>query len=300
MNFLRAFVAFSRPHTIIGTSLSVLGLFVVARAFQDLPLSFNGHFWLTLFACLSANIFIVGLNQLTDVEIDRINKPDLPLASGAFSIATGRLVVGLALLGAIFGALSGGFYLSLTVGISLMLGTLYSLPPIRLKRFHFWAALCIFTIRGLVVNLFLFLNFMPADIPARIPGHVWALVAFMFGLSIVIAWFKDIPDHAGDRQFKIRTLTVILGPNRVFGFGNLLLISCYLGMVVLSLKGLAGINNWILGIGHALPILLIFWRMRRVEPQKPSSITRYYLFVWMLFFFEYLLFPAACYWGNPA
>jgi len=35
---------------------------------------------------LGVNIYVVGINQLTDVEIDRINKPYLPLASGAFLI----------------------------------------------------------------------------------------------------------------------------------------------------------------------------------------------------------------------
>ncbi|MCB0286844.1 MAG: UbiA family prenyltransferase, partial [Calditrichaeota bacterium] len=43
---------------------------------------------LALASCLGANIYIVGLNQITDIDIDRINKPDLPLASGIFSMRT--------------------------------------------------------------------------------------------------------------------------------------------------------------------------------------------------------------------
>ncbi len=43
-------------------------------------------------------MFITGLNQLTDVEIDRINKPYLPLASGAYTLTTGYLIVGLCLV----------------------------------------------------------------------------------------------------------------------------------------------------------------------------------------------------------
>eukprot|EP00903_Cladosiphon_okamuranus_P000467 g465.t1 len=53
---------------------------------------------LTLLSCLGANIYIVGLNQITDVEIDKINKPYLPLASGAFSMRQGYFIVGLSLL----------------------------------------------------------------------------------------------------------------------------------------------------------------------------------------------------------
>ena len=42
---------------------------------------------------LLMNICIVGLNQLYDVEIDRVNKPYLPLASGKLSEQQGRWIV---------------------------------------------------------------------------------------------------------------------------------------------------------------------------------------------------------------
>jgi homogentisate phytyltransferase / homogentisate geranylgeranyltransferase len=42
---------------------------------------------------LLMNICIVGLNQLYDVEIDRVNKPYLPLASGELSEQQGRWLV---------------------------------------------------------------------------------------------------------------------------------------------------------------------------------------------------------------
>jgi UbiA prenyltransferase family len=42
---------------------------------------------------LLMNICIVGLNQLYDVEIDRVNKPYLPLASGELSEQQGRWIV---------------------------------------------------------------------------------------------------------------------------------------------------------------------------------------------------------------
>ncbi len=47
-----------------------------------------------LVPALLMNICIVGLNQLYDVEIDRVNKPYLPLASGELSERQGRWVVG--------------------------------------------------------------------------------------------------------------------------------------------------------------------------------------------------------------
>lgn len=47
-----------------------------------------------LVPALLMNICIVGLNQLYDVEIDRVNKPYLPLASGELSVQQGRWIVG--------------------------------------------------------------------------------------------------------------------------------------------------------------------------------------------------------------
>ncbi len=47
-----------------------------------------------LVPALLMNVCIVGLNQLYDVEIDRVNKPYLPLASGELSEAQGRRIVG--------------------------------------------------------------------------------------------------------------------------------------------------------------------------------------------------------------
>ncbi|MEM6754143.1 MAG: homogentisate phytyltransferase, partial [Cyanobacteria bacterium P01_C01_bin.38] len=89
-NWLYAFWKFSRPHTIYGTSLSVLGLSLVSVALTNNDFPFpNSYFLLSVIgawiACLSGNVYIVGLNQLQDVEIDKINKPHLPVASGEFT-----------------------------------------------------------------------------------------------------------------------------------------------------------------------------------------------------------------------
>ena len=149
---------FSRPHTIIGTSLSVWALYLITLAtnnseFSSLNLEPMLIAWLV---CLCGNVYIVGLNQLTDVEIDRINKPHLPLAAGEFSLAQGGWIIGITGLVAIAVAALSGLWLFTTVAISLLIGTAYSVPPIRLKQFPLLAAFCILTVRGIVVNLGLF------------------------------------------------------------------------------------------------------------------------------------------------
>ncbi|WP_256995667.1 UbiA prenyltransferase family protein [Halomicronema hongdechloris] len=76
--WLYALWKFSRPHTIIGTSFSVLGLFAIAAATIPAPAIAWGELAWAWLACLGGNLYIVGLNQIQDIEIDRINKPPPP------------------------------------------------------------------------------------------------------------------------------------------------------------------------------------------------------------------------------
>lgn len=307
--WLYALWKFSRPHTIVGTSLSVLGLLAIAGA-AILPsgtvASLDiGQVGITLaiawLACLAGNVYIVGLNQLEDIAIDRINKPHLPLASGEFTVRDGQKIVGMMAVLALGLALLGGPWLAALVTVSLIIGTAYSLPPVRLKRFPFWASFCILAVRGAVVNLGLFLHYSDRfGLPLTIPPRVWALTGFVLVFSIAIAIFKDIPDIEGDRRYGIRTFTVDLGQRPVFNIARGVLTGCYLAIPLVS-PWLEQINRPFLIITHLL-VLAVFWGLSfRVEgfervgkPQHKLTYPAFYQFIWKLFFLEYILFPLAC------
>ena len=70
MTYLKALWLFARPHTIVGTSLSVTALFIIAMAYADTSVLLWQDWLIALISCLGANVYIVGLNQLTDIEID--------------------------------------------------------------------------------------------------------------------------------------------------------------------------------------------------------------------------------------
>lgn len=299
--WLSAFWKFSRPHTIIGTSLSVAALCIIASIATAPSRTTVLSSWLLAWvACLCGNVYIVGLNQVEDVAIDRINKPELPIASGEFTKRhaqhlvwiTGAVAIALSLL-------SQNLFLILTIGLSLIIGTAYSLPPIRLKRFPFWASVCILAVRGAIVNLGLYLYFATqfgADV--SVPARIWALTVFVLVFSFVIAIFKDIPDLEGDRQFNISTYTLKLGRKKVFAIARWVLTFCY-GGLILSAPFLAEINAPFLAITHSCSIFLFWWLSRRVDldPQpirKDISYPDFYQFIWKLFFVEYFIFPIAC------
>lgn len=292
---LRQFIHFSRLHTVIGTTLSVTALYVLALSLGDGPADLRIGLWLlSLLSCLGANIYIVGLNQITDVEIDRINKPYLPLASGAYTLRTAYTIIFLSVILSLAIALWLGSYLLLTVVLSLVLGTIYSLPPVRLKRFHFWAAFCIIAVRGLIVNLLLFLHFH-SHLNGRgdLPIVIWLLTGIMFLFSIIIAWFKDIPDTEGDERYAIHTLSLRLGRRAVWLSGSIILSLGFLAMVILPFVLSTGVNTLVLAGAHLLSLALFWWFNRRLDLTRQASIARYYQSVWGLFFLEYIAFAAA-------
>lgn len=316
-NQISALWKFSRPHTIIGTTLSVCGLSFLAFALTKTAQIFSiNTYLLGVFlgwcACICGNIYIVGLNQLEDVEIDLINKPHLPLASGEFSQRQGQFIVGITGFVAIVLAALGGPFLLGTVGISLLLGTVYSLPPIRLKRFPFWAAFCIFTVRGVIVNLGLFLHFQwllqfngkrwglfPEIIISNssfrlLPLEIWVLTLFVLGFTLTIALLKDIPDIEGDRTYNIKTFTVRLGGKTVFYFSLIVLTICYLGITVAGVFLLPSVNRVMLASSHLLLMGFMLGKSQQVDIEDKSAIAGFYQFIWKLFFLEYIIFPITC------
>ncbi|MFN7116273.1 MAG: homogentisate phytyltransferase [Saprospiraceae bacterium] len=290
-HFIKNFIRFSRLHTVIGTTLSISTLYVLALSFSDYNNVQIGTWLFTLLSCLGANIYIVGLNQITDIEIDRINKPYLPLASGAFSMRLGYIIISISVLISLIIALTLGKYLALTVLLSLMLGTMYSLPPFRLKRFYFWAAFCIIAVRGLIVNTLLFIHFHSLiNFKQDIPPVVWLLTATIFIYSIIIAWFKDIPDMEGDQQFNIKTLTLRWGAKNVFYVGNFLISAIYLSLMILPFYYNLDVHKTFFLAMH-LFLLTVLWIVNsRVKLSSKTSFRLYYQFIWVLFFLEYITF----------
>ncbi|KAH0654358.1 hypothetical protein KY289_032036 [Solanum tuberosum] len=209
------------------------------------PLFFTGVLE-AIVAALFMNIYIVGLNQLSDIEIDKVNKPYLPLASGEYSVQTGVIVVSsFAILSFWLGWIVGSLPLFWALFISFVLGTAYSinLPLLRWKRFAVVAAMCIFAVRAVIVQIAFYLHIQTYVYrrPAVLSRPLIFATAFMSFFSVVIALFKDIPDIVGDKIFGIQSFTVRLGQERVFWICIGLLEMAYLVAIVV---GAASSNTW--------------------------------------------------------
>ena len=287
---------FSRPHTVVGTALSIAGLYVIALAeMPGLTLGDGaGDLWWTLVAGVCVNVFIVGLNQLEDVEIDRVNKPELPLAAGDLRVEAARRIVAVAFVVPLVLALTQGPIELAAVGIALAAGVAYSSPPLRLKRHPALAAMLITGVRAFVVNLGVYLHFSRSlGGEVAVPDAVWALVLFVLPFSFAIAVLKDVPDIEGDRRFRIATFSVRLGAERVHRMGMAALTLAYAGMALLGPVLVGDAQPAVLAAGH-LAALALLWRWSAgVDVHDRAGFTRFYLRVWALFFAEYVLVPAA-------
>ena len=269
---------FSRPHTLIGTTLSILGIAVITGT------GGAGDLLLTLLAGATVNLFIVGVNQVEDVEIDRINKPHLPIAAGDLSLTAAKWIVAACAVAPLVMGLTQGAVETAGVLVALAIGAAYSMPPLRLKRYPALAAGSISIVRALVVNLAVCLHFTDT-----VPAAVWALTLFVLPFSFAIAVLKDVPDAEGDRAHRIFTFTLRLGPQRVLNMGMGALTAAYLGMAVLGPLLVEEANPLVMAVGHLAALSLLWWWARTAF----DDFTGFYMRVWGLFFCEYLLVPGA-------
>lgn len=295
---VQAFWKFLRPHTIRGTILGSSAM--VSRVILEnglvpdwalLPRAACG-----VLALLCGNGYIVGINQIYDVDIDVINKPFLPIAAKeltktqAWVLISIMAALGLFLARSLFGPLIGGLY-----AFGLFLGTIYSVPPLRLKQSALAAALIIATVRGFLLN---FGVFYAARAALGIP-YAWnSPAAFMtcFGIvfALVIAVSKDLPDVQGDLDNNIDTLAVRYGVGPVATGVTAALAANYATAFLWALgPARQAFRAQVLLPAHTLFLayLLRSWLRLRAAGYTQDAIKLFYKRIWNLFYSEYFLFP---------
>ncbi|PSS11195.1 Homogentisate phytyltransferase [Actinidia chinensis var. chinensis] len=242
------------------------------------------------------NIYVVGLNQLFDVDIDKVNKPDLPLASGEFSMEFGMAIVSTFLLMSFtMGIMFQSPALFSALLVSFVLGSAYSveLPLLRWKRNAFLAATCIMIVRAVVVQLAFFVHIQKYVLgrPVMFTRSMVFAIAFMCFFSTIIALFKDIPDVDGDRDYGIQSFSVSLGQGKVFWLCISMLLIAYGGAMVIGASSAFLTSKLVTVLGHCALASFLCFRARSVNLTNKASVTSFYMFIWKLFYAEYLLIP---------
>lgn len=296
---------FSRPHTVIGTFISVFTLFFISNHANSLVLPWNWTtFILTIVSCVACNVYITGLNQIYDVDIDRENKPNLPLVTEELSMVDAKKIVVFALMIAlVFSYFQNLFFGGLVTGIAII-GSLYTIPPVRLKRYHFWAATAIALVRGPLINIGIYIHFYASQygLPIHFNSKIALLTVFITAFSIGIAWFKDIPDVDGDKNNNIKTLSVKHGKKTALRLGTMIVGFAYLlcilysfwpNLFVLNLSPdpiLAKTSNLSFGIYHTIALIYFITISYKLNTNNTIEVKKFYMSYWILFFLEYIAF----------
>ena len=179
------------------------------------------------------------VNDLYDIEIDRINKPKRRIVGRLISLEdTYRIYFIIVLSGALIAA-----YLAFHLGrISLFI--FYPAAVLLLWSYSRWfkrlpvSGNLIVSVFVACVPLVLLIpewkNILHPSLVQSVDHKlIWSLAAFAFGTNLLREFVKDIEDVKGDREIGAATLAVILGPE----------------------KG----RNWAIGFSLTLFIGFIFW-----------------------------------------
>ena len=161
-------------------------------------------------AMLSAACIGAGANAINDVfdlAIDRVNRPDRPLPSGAVPVGTARAVwaVSSALGVGLGGGLSVAHLLIAAASVLLLYG--YSA---RLKRTPLVGNLAV----ALVLGLALLYGGLAV---ATVGGGLLLGAGFAFGSTLAREVAKDVEDAVGDATEGARTLPLVAGPGAAVG-----------------------------------------------------------------------------------
>jgi len=252
----RPIVAFVRPFTLLPPALGFLsgGLMAAGSAAANaavVPVGVDALARLLLgsIAAVSMNVFSNGINQIYDLDIDQINKPERPLPAGTLSmrhawlISLAGLCLGLLLAAAI------SFQLFIIVLLTAALVHAYSAPPLRLKRFWWSANVTISIPRGCLLIVAGWSSLR--DVWQADPWFIGAV----FGVYLLgAATTKDYSDVVGDQQNGCVTLPVRFGIHRSARMIAPFFVVPFLLLPVGPLTGLVGASLTamsVLGIGLA-------------------------------------------------
>lgn len=293
MNALVTLWKFSRPHTLIGSAISICTIYMIVCHNAE---SHFGLLALALTVGITCNIFITGLNQVADVAIDRINKPYLPIPAGKLRVGDANVVVCTALLISLGISLFVSPWLFGIVALSSLIGWAYSMPPFHLKRHHIPSAIAISSVRGILLNAggFVVFNYI-VNKSSVFPDDMKILTAFIIVFSIVISWFKDLPDMEGDARYNIKTFAILYSAKTAFIVGHVLLIAAYVFTLYFKYSDFAqstetNFRTSVLLFGHLGLLILFVVNALSIDLQDRNCVRRFYRRFWFFFFGEYAVY----------
>ena len=213
---VRDYVDLGRPFTLVAPALGFFsGALTAVGAAPREPWA-AGLLTAPLMGAAMAALLNAGnnaLNQIYDLDIDRVNKPKRPLPSGRLTMPQvwwfTNITYALALVLAWLVAPGGRHECFWLVAVAVVCTYLYSVPPFRTKRLGVWANVTIAIPRGVLLKVAGW-----SSVKTIIGVEPW-YIGCIFGLFLLGATTtKDFADMEGDRRGGCRTLPIQYGVRR--------------------------------------------------------------------------------------
>lgn len=202
-----------------------------------------------------------AINDVYDIEIDRVNRPVRPLPSGEVSESIARaLWVVLSFVGIALGLFVSLLHAFIALGVAVLLW-LYSF---RFKRKLLVGNVVISIVLGLAI---LYGGLVPAvgSLTAVLVG-----AAFAFLTTFVREIIKDIEDIRGDQEQHARTLPIVLGS----GFAARVALGVLvLTLIALPIPTLIGFSRSFLGyiIPAGCALLYVAWPLLTISSMNADT-----------------------------
>jgi 4-hydroxybenzoate polyprenyltransferase len=210
----KAYLDLSRPFTLMPPVLGfVSGALTAWGSGHEHP-RFDADLVLSVvLGALMAGVLNAGnnaINQIYDLNIDRVNKPKRPLPSGTLSVpeawAFTALAYAVAWVLAWYVAPGGRHECFFIVLVASLMTWIYSAPPLRTKRHGIWANVTIAIPRGVLLKV------AGWSAVKTVMGLEPWYIGSIFGLFLLGAsTTKDFADIEGDRADGCRTLPILYG-----------------------------------------------------------------------------------------
>ncbi|BCU71349.1 UbiA family prenyltransferase [Stygiolobus caldivivus] len=269
---VKPYLQLVRIHNVIGSAISALMGYLVSSHWHIIPLKVIIAMLVVAFVATGGYV----INDVYDVEIDRINKPYRPIPSGAISLNRARnLSYITSLVGIALSALLGlaQFLVALVTVILLFL------YASSLKR------------SGLVGNLIVALT---SALSAFYGGLAyfsgdwlyWVSIPtlYIFFFTLVREFIKGIEDYEGDKENYVKTLAVRIGISKTWKISKTILLIL---VITSPLPYLLGFNILYLISILLLDILLVYILLLKEDIQssaKARSLMKVYAIGTMLAF----------------
>jgi 4-hydroxybenzoate polyprenyltransferase len=208
--FISVLKNFRYPQLIYHGGLLFLGIGLGYLQYRD-------NFAINIFSLSAISILLISvslawkasvvINDIYDLEIDKISNPGRPLPKGIFNISEYAQFGIVCFLLSLLGGITVGFNFFILLLAYQIIAWFYSALPFRLKKFPVVATF----VSALASLMILFLGYILMSSDQTIYTLSWRIILLLLITYTISIPIKDLKDIEGDKKYGIWTIPVIFG-----------------------------------------------------------------------------------------